>query len=245
MMIAPRVEYDGRQLVRTHGVHIPTRIVLHSTESHDAKGIRDLAGIALFWFGVSWGPGAHVGVDAEGYSALYADDIAVTYHVLNRNTKSLGLEQIGFARFTLPMWRARRSQLDEVSHWLAYWSAKHDIPLKIDVEHGVSTHQMQSKKFGGSHWDPGFGYPLGTVIGHAREIRDAAQPAKPKPKREPDPFWTWLAWKLGEGDFLKFGPSNRSYRPKSAPERVPDEWWTRWERFMANRVRAERGRRDG
>lgn len=245
MSAAPRIDYDGRSLVQGHGRHRPVRIILHDTESHDAKGIRDLSGIALFWSRISWGPGAHVGNDSEGYSARYVDDEEIAYHVQNRNTGSLGIEQVGFAKWSLRRWLGRKAQLEETSQWLAHWSAKHDIPLKLDVQHGVSTHQMQSKRFGGSHWDPGFGYPLAKVIGEAREMRDGGRQAPPKPRRQPDLYWVWLAWKLGEGAFKGAGPSNRSVRPAFLPAKVPDQWWERAEKFLTNRMRAERRRRDG
>lgn len=231
---APEVAYDGRDLVASHGTHEPVRIVLHDTEGHDVAGTRDLAGVAAFWHGQGLGYGAHLGVDAEGLTGRYVDDREIAWHVARRNTGSLGIEQIGFAWFPLPTWLGRKDQLETVSQWLAHWSAKYGIPLRVDVEHGVSTHAMQSKTFGGTHTDPGRFYPLDRVIDRAVEIRQHPEPVKP-PK---DLFWLWLRWWLGEGEFRDQPRHDPRRRPAELPEKVPAAWWERAERFVAARERA-------
>lgn len=240
MVPAPRIDYDGRRLVDAHGTHDPVRIVLHDTESHDARGIRDLAGIATYWNGVSWGPGAHVGVDGEGFSARYVDDRQIAYHVANRNTGSLGIEIIGFARWAPSLWLLRPKQLDEVAQWLAHLSTLHGIPLTRSTERGVSTHNEQSKRYGGTHWDPGR-FPVDLVIARARAL--VAESRKPRQKAktytEP-PFYLWLRWDLGEGEF-KGDPHNLRRRPsveRGVPVRIPDAWWTRREKFLESRKAA-------
>lgn len=168
----PRIQYDGRKLVKSHGGHSPTRIILHDTESHDWIGVKDLQGIAEFWHRQDQGLGAHVGVDEDGNSARYVNDEMVAWHTGGRNTDSLGLEMIGFARFTRAQWFARPSQLHKVARWLAYWSKKHGIPLVNDVEHGVSTHAQQSAAFHTStHTDPGPGFPLRMILWLARRYK--------------------------------------------------------------------------
>lgn len=176
-MPEPPVAYDGRALVAAHGTHTPRRIVLHDTESHDVAGITDLSGIARFWHSQGLGYGAHVGVDKEGLSARYVSDTRIGWHVANRNTGSLGVEQIGFASFPLAVWWTRPRQLRTVARWLAYWSDRYSIPLRVDVDNGVSTHAMQSKAYGGSHYDPGAGYPLRFVVQLARTYQRFGPPA--------------------------------------------------------------------
>lgn len=237
---SPRIDYDGRRLVDDHGTHDPRRIVVHDTESHDAKGIRDLAGIATYWNGVSWGPGAHVGVDAEGFSARYVDDRHVAYHVQGRNTGSLGIEIIGFARWSPTLWLLRPKQLEEVAQWLAHWSTLHGIPLARSTEHGVSTHNEQSRRYGGSHWDPGR-FPVDRVLARARDLVEARRRPREKTKTYAEPpFYLWLRWDLGEGEF-KDDPHNLRRRPgvaRGVPERIPDSWWKRREKFLADRKAA-------
>lgn len=235
---APRIDYDGRALVASHGHHTPTRIVYHDTEGHDEAGIRDLAGVAFYWHGISWGPGSQIGVDAEGYTARYVDDLEIAYHVENHNTGSLGIEQIGFARFLPSVWLLRPKQLETVAHWTAYWSVTYGIPLKLDVEHGVSTHAMQSRAFHGSHTDPGTGYPLQRVLDRAQAIVATGAVPKPKPPLKIDPFWEWARWRLGEGEFKQYGPSSFTHRPVTIPKRVPDAWWPRLGKFVGQRAAA-------
>jgi hypothetical protein len=172
----PEVQYDGREHVDSHGAHVPVRIILHDTESHDVAGIKDLRGIAEFWDRQNEGYGAHIGIDKEGNTARYVRDKEIAWHTGGRNTGSLGIELIGFARFGFAGWRVRRRQLDKAARWLAFWSQEYDIPLRPDVERGVSTHRAQSLAFRTStHTDPGLGFPLGSVLRKAKRIKRRAR----------------------------------------------------------------------
>lgn len=238
---APRIAYDARGLVATHGPMTPERIVLHDTESHDAAGIRDLEGIATYWHGVPWGPGAHRIVDRDGNVALCAPDAKIAYHVENHNAGSLGLEIVGFASFLPSVWLLRKTQLEIVARQVAWWSAAYAIPLRLDVDQGVSTHAMQSRAYRGTHTDPGSAFPLDRVLARARELaRLALPPPKPKPY-ERDPFWEWARWRLGEGEFKGRG-RDPALRPARAPATVPDEWWRRLGRLVDARNRSEPAR---
>ena len=167
-------------LVESHGSHRPVRIILHDTESHDWKGIRDIVGVAEYWHNSGNGFGAHVIVDAEGNAGWCVSSDRIAWHCARANTGSLGIEQIGFARFSRPMWMGRKKQLDRVAKIIAQWSMEYDIPLKIDVEMGISTHAMQTKykNVYGGHTDPGFGYPLYYVLFKARQLKRRMQSEK-------------------------------------------------------------------
>lgn len=168
----PRIQYDGRDLVESHGYHRPIRVVIHDTESHDTAGIKDLQGIAEFWRRQGKGYGAHIGIDADGNSALYVDADEIAWHTGGRNTASLGAELIGFARFTRLRWFGRPAQLHKLARWLAYWNKKWGVPLEIHVERGISTHKMQSDAFHTStHQDPGEGFPLRMIVWLAKRYR--------------------------------------------------------------------------
>jgi hypothetical protein len=164
-MTHPSITVDCVGQIETHGQHEPRRIVLHDTESHDCKGIRDLTGIVAFWKRQALGYGAHVIVDAQGNSARCALPRSITWHVGGHNTGSLGIEQTGFARFLPKVWRRRPKQLQAVAVWLAFWSEQYGIPLIHSTDHGVCTHA----DFHGGHTDPGRGYPLAHVLALARE----------------------------------------------------------------------------
>lgn len=49
-------------------------------------------------------------------------------------------------------------------------------------------------------------------------------------------WFSWVAWKLGEGDYAAYGPSNPKARP-NVPKRIPASWWTRYAKFLARRKR--------
>lgn len=58
----------------------------------------------------------------------------------------------------------------------------------------------------------------------------------PKPPVIPYPpkFFLWAAWKLGEGAFKPYGPSNQAVRPKGLP-RITPLYWLALRRFKAAR----------
>lgn len=169
----PRIQYrhDGA----THGTHIPARIVLHDTESHDVAGIGDIRGIYEFWDRQGLGYGAHFVVDGEGNIGQGASCTKIMWHVGNHNTGSIGIEQVGFASFTTFMWnRNKRAQTIKVARLLAWLSVHYQIPLVIDTDIGVCTHAMLSRQDSragienSGHSDPGTGYPLAFVLWLAR-----------------------------------------------------------------------------
>jgi hypothetical protein len=48
--------------------------------------------------------------------------------------------------------------------------------------------------------------------------------------------FAWREWVLGESRFKEHGPRNPAARAQTgAPERIPAEWWTRLEEFLARR----------
>lgn len=165
----PTVNFEGYHLVESHGPHAPLRIILHDTESHDSRGIRDIEGVCNYWHSQGLGYGSHILVDSDGLTGMAVAPSFVAWHTARRNTGSLGIEQIGFARFSNALWWTRQAQLHKVAKWCAWWSKTYDIPLQVDIEHGISTHAMQSRAFGGDHYDPGKGYPLGYLIRLARK----------------------------------------------------------------------------
>lgn len=172
----------------THGyMGNPLRIILHDTESHDEKGIGDMAAIANFWLRGPDKLGAHFMVDQEGNVGQFGEPTELMYHTLDANTGSVGIEQIGFASFTKQAWEARPSQLMKVAKLLAWLSVEYHIPLRVSTVHGVSTHAMQTiaHHVAGGHTDPGKGYPLDDVIAMAKGFKDAGgwppeNPAKPE-----------------------------------------------------------------
>lgn len=62
-----------------------------------------------------------------------------------------------------------------------------------------------------------------------------APPSKP-PHPDVDPYWEWLRWNIGEGEF-KGHKMEPDLRPHTAPTRISRAWWQRRERFLEARKR--------
>lgn len=65
----------------------------------------------------------------------------------------------------------------------------------------------------------------------------------PLPKYIPTPqdklrakkgYFSWVAWKLGEGDWQNYGAANKKVRP-NVPRVIPPLWWKRYAQFLLNR----------
>jgi hypothetical protein len=164
----PVYQLDARGHIATHGHQVPVRGVWHDTEGHDAAGIRDLQGIVNYWIEQDLGYGAAVIIDKSGNSALCADPDRITWAVENHNTGTVSIELVGFAKFTPSIWRARGAQLDKLARWMAWLRLEYGIPLDLNVNKGWSGHADQTRAFGGSHTDPGIGFPKRYVLRKAR-----------------------------------------------------------------------------
>ena len=47
-------------------------------------------------------------------------------------------------------------------------------------------------------------------------------------------FYSWVAWRLGEGPWKHYGELNKTVRP-DVPKRISAQWWVRYRQFLANR----------
>lgn len=165
----PLVQYDATELIQTHGNHTPRRVVIHDTESHDSAGTRDLQGVANYWHNSGLGLGAHLIIDKDGNTAYCAPEHKITWAVANRNTGTLHIELIGFARFTPQMWFARIAQLNKAAKWCAYWNLEYGIWLEKDPNYGISGHRDQPNQ---SHTDPGPFFPWTYFVRRAKQFRE-------------------------------------------------------------------------
>ncbi len=48
-------------------------------------------------------------------------------------------------------------------------------------------------------------------------------------------FWVWARWRLGRGEFKRYGPANRARRPKIAPRIIPAWAWDRLRVLLGRR----------
>jgi len=151
----------------------PSLIVLHSTESHNRPGTGDLEAIGHLFASRSFEASSHVSTDADGNSGRWVDDSAAAWTQAAYNRMSLSIEQIGFA--SQGKWA--EAELKETARWIARWSHRHGIPIRKAwtasgrvIRSGVTTHAKLGAA-GGSHTDPGSGYPLGHVLDLARRYK--------------------------------------------------------------------------
>jgi N-acetyl-anhydromuramyl-L-alanine amidase AmpD len=164
--------HHGRPRVADHGPQTPRRIVLHSTES-DGDGAAYGDAICGFWARQNRGYGAHFVIARDGAVSECLARTRVAWHVANRNTGSVGIEQAGFAKFTALVWGSRERELDATARVIARVAEKYGIPLEHSTDAGVCTHADCSRDFGGDHHDPGNGYPFAHVLGMARSYLHA------------------------------------------------------------------------
>jgi hypothetical protein len=59
-------------------------------------------------------------------------------------------------------------------------------------------------------------------------------PTKAEILRSKTGYWSWLQWRLGEGDWQHYPASTASVRP-NVPKVISPEWWVRYKQFIANR----------
>jgi hypothetical protein len=50
-------------------------------------------------------------------------------------------------------------------------------------------------------------------------------------------FYSWVAWKLGEGPWRTYGPAKGHVRP-DVPALIPAQWWKWYAQFLLNRKKA-------
>lgn len=145
----------------------PHLIVLHDTESKNLRGLNDLRSVGNWFNNPASDASAHVATDAEGHSARFVEDERKAWSCVDFNSRSLNIEQIGFAKNR----RWTDAELLETARWIARWSIKYDIPIQRATFkngwRGVARHSDLGVA-GGAHHDPGAPYPFDDVLRVAR-----------------------------------------------------------------------------
>jgi hypothetical protein len=147
-------------------------IVIHCTQSHSAEA-------AARWFENPNSSGsAHVCTDAiECYRTLAPKYIP--WAAPGANSKGWHLEIAGFAQWTRTQWLARTNLLNRSAYKAAVHAKFYGIPvrlltvpqLKAGNMDGFVTHKRCSDAFGGTHYDPGTGFPLDWFMNRIRYYR--------------------------------------------------------------------------
>jgi hypothetical protein len=144
-------------------------VVLHSTEGGTA------ASIARYFFSPSAGGSTHLVVDDKECQRCLPNQ-AVPWGASGANTAGFHIEQCGFAKWSTVIWKSHLNTLKRAAYKTAFHCKRFGIPLvflKADDlkagRRGITTHVECSKAFGGSHWDPGPGWPRPLFMFYVRK----------------------------------------------------------------------------
>ncbi len=134
-------------------------IVLHSTEGGTA------ASVARYFQSDSAGGSTHIVVDDKECQRCLLNS-AVPWGASGANTQGFHIEQCGYARWSLVIWKSHIATLRRAAYKTAFHCYAFDIPIVFrfaaDLKAGrpgITTHKECSKAFGGTHWDPGPFWP--------------------------------------------------------------------------------------
>jgi len=163
---------------KTSGMRRPEEIrwiVLHSTEGGTAESV------ARWFQSEASGGSTHLVVDDEECQRCLNDN-QVSWGAKGANRYGFHIEQCGFARWKKDDWLLHRKTLERAAYKTALHCKKFGIPpifrtaagLKANMK-GITTHVECSRAFGGSHWDPGNGWPrtlfMAMVKGYLAEMK--------------------------------------------------------------------------
>jgi len=149
-------------------------IVLHDMESGNFNGAAEA--VADWFASKASGGSTHYGVDNNSIQQYLNDDI-IPWGAPNANTNGIHIEQMGLASWNSEKWKTKAKGTLERTAWLIkHESKEHNVPIVFLKAHdlragkrGVTTHAQATIAFGGSHTDPGTGYPIAYVLDLAKK----------------------------------------------------------------------------
>src|SRR6476659_2690471 len=142
-------------------------IVLHDTEGGTAESIAR-------YFQHNSGGYTHLVVDDKDcYRCL--ENLDIPRGAPGANSLGFHIEQCGYAKWSLVIWKTHLNTLKRAAYKTALHCHKLNIPpvfikapeLKQGAK-GITTHAECTKAFGGSHTDPGPGWPRYLFMGYVR-----------------------------------------------------------------------------
>lgn len=152
-------------------------VVLHDMEDVHYLSAAENTGR---WFASRASAGsAHYGTDNDSIER-YLPLTVVPWGAPGANTDGVHIEQMGRAAWSAAEWHKRAAGTLDRTAWLLSHLHRHladhgvRLPIRTltDAElkngkAGVTTHRQLTRVLGGTHTDPGTGYPLATVIAKA------------------------------------------------------------------------------
>ena len=229
---------QARNYTRVGGRDIDL-VVIHTAEA--AERLNTAEAIASWAAGpnaprASW----HYAVDSDSVVQSVRDqDVAWAAPGVNHN--GLQIEHAGYARQTPSEWSDAYSlaMLNISADLVGQICTRYKIPVRwVSVEglkrgeRGITTHANVSLAFKRSdHTDPGKSFPKTEYLAKVRlaQTRVTVPPAK-----GPHWKWVWARWRLGEGEYRKYGP-RKGPRPNGVPLRIPPHIWAWYAAFVTRR----------
>lgn len=156
-------------------------LVLHATEGGTSRSI------AAYFRLESSGGSTQMTVDDNAcYRSLRDNEIP--WGAPGANYHGLHIEQCGYAKWLATMWsNTHRKTLLRAAYKTAYHARKYEIAvrfltadkLKTGERNGITTHAECTKAFGGTHTDPGTGWPRLLFMTMVRTFYTALWRVKP------------------------------------------------------------------
>lgn len=154
-------------------------IVVHDIESANFKAAAENCG---HWFEQrASGGSATYGVDNDSLQQ-YLGLGTIPWGAPYVNTNGVHIEQMGLATWSAEQWKAKAAgTLDNCAWLIARLNTRLGIPIRTMTDaqlrsgryKGVITHAKATRVFGGTHTDPGHGYPLRSVLNMAEAYAKA------------------------------------------------------------------------
>jgi hypothetical protein len=166
-------KYTATRHDGTRGTKPVLWIVMHCTEGATAEG-------AASWFANEHATGsAHLVVDAEECFRCLRDD-QIPWAAPGANVNGFHVEQAGFAHWSEAQWLRRAGTLERAAWKTAAACRRFNVPtifrtasnLRARVP-GVTTHAECTRAFGGTHTDPGSGWPRARFMDAVRVYHGA------------------------------------------------------------------------
>jgi hypothetical protein len=145
--------------------HRPLRVI-NLIVIHDTEGGTAQSNASYFKLKTSGGSTQLVVDDNSCYRCLR--DNQIPWGAPGSNYTGLHIEQCGYAKWTATVWsKKHRKTLLRAAYKTAYNCRKYGITprfltaanLKAGMKNGITTHRECSLAFGGTHVDPGVGWP--------------------------------------------------------------------------------------
>jgi len=144
----------------------PDWIVLHDTE-----GGTDAANIAAYFFNPESKVSVHLVVDDEGACYRCVADDHSAWGAGAANPRALQIELVAplgaASKWSEEDWGSHETLLEIAAAHVAHWCELYSIPTQfVNAEglkagqRGITTHHEVSRAFGGTHFDPGEGFPI-------------------------------------------------------------------------------------